>query len=132
MLLLKAAHPLLLHSTEASMKGDVLLLTTAQDFTAEQLRLRNDELLVAIEAFCKTTMQVEITSGKVQAQAMYESSYFDVNPTKKDSQSGGLEFIASAPSNLETIEKNKPKVQEKELNPIEKTIVDLFNGREVR
>ena len=121
-----------LHTAEARIEGNVLYIHTGQNFTFEQLQSNIDTLKKSLNAFYGIDISVQLRSGKDGSGEQEKKSYFDsIETVQGNSKSGGLDFISSAPSHMEQMELNKPKVQQRELSEVEQTLISTFGAREL-
>jgi predicted CopG family antitoxin len=85
-----------------------------------------------LNAFYGIDISVQLRSGKDGSGEQEKKSYFDsIETVQGNRKSGGLEFISSAPSHMEQMELNKPKVQQRELSEVEQTLISTFGAREL-
>ena len=121
-----------LHTAEARIEENVLYIHAGQNFTYEQLQSNIDTLQKSLNAFYGIDISVQLRSGKDGSGEQEKKSYFDsIETVQGSSKSGGLEFISSAPSHMEQMELNKPKVQQRELSEVEQTLISTFGAREL-
>jgi len=121
-----------LHTAEARIEENVLYIHAGQNFTYEQLQSNIDTLQKSLNAFYGIDISVQLRSGKDGSGEQEKKSYFDrIETVQGNSKSGGLEFISSAPSHMEQMELNKPKVQQRELSEVEQTLISTFGAREL-
>ena len=121
-----------LHTAEARIEGNVLYIHAGQNFTFEQLQSNIDTLQKSLNAFYGIDISVQLRSGKDGSGEQEKKSYFDsIETVQGNRKSGGLEFISSAPSHMEQMELNKPKVQQRELSEVEQTLISTFGAREL-
>lgn len=121
-----------LHTAEARIEENVLYIHAGQNFTYEQLQSNIDTLQKSLNAFYGIDISVQLRSGKDGSGEQEKKSYFDsIETVQGNRKSGGLEFISSAPSHMEQMELNKPKVQQRELSEVEQTLISTFGAREL-
>ena len=121
-----------LHTAEASIEENVLYIHAGQNFTYEQLQSNIDTLKKSLNAFYGIDISVQLRSGKDGSGEQEKKSYFDsIETVQGNSKSGGLDFISSAPSHMEQMELNKPKVQQRELSEVEQALISTFGAREL-
>ena len=121
-----------LHTAEARIEENVLYIHAGQNFTYEQLQSNIDTLKKSLNAFYGIDISVQLRSGKDGSGEQEKKSYFDsIETVQGNSKSGGLDFISSAPSHMEQMEMNKPKVQQRELSEVEQTLISTFGAREL-
>jgi DNA polymerase-3 subunit gamma/tau len=121
-----------LHTAEARIEENVLYIHAGQNFTYEQLQSNIDTLKKSLNAFYGIDISVQLRSGKDGSGEQEKKSYFDsIETVQGNRKSGGLEFISSAPSHMEQMELNKPKVQQRELSEVEQTLISTFGAREL-
>jgi hypothetical protein len=86
----------------------------------------------SLQAFYQMDITVQLKSGNIGSTEQEKKSYFDsIESAQGNSKHGGLEFISSAPSHMEQMEMNKPKVQQRELSEVEQALVSTFGAREL-
>ncbi|MEY5130675.1 MAG: polymerase subunit gamma/tau [Bacteroidota bacterium] len=121
-----------LHTAEARIEENVLYIHAGQNFTYEQLQSNIDTLKKSLNAFYGIDISVQLRSGKDGSGEQEKKSYFDsIETVQGNSKSGGLDFISSAPSHMEQMELNKPKVQQRELSEVEQALISTFGAREL-
>jgi len=122
-----------LHTAEPRIEGNVLYIHAGQNFTFEQLQSNIETLKKSLQAFYQMDITVQLKSGNIGSTEQEKKSYFDSieSAPQGNSKHGGLEFISSAPSHMEQMEMNKPKVQQKELSEVEKALMSTFGAREL-
>ena len=121
-----------LHTAEARIEENVLYIHAGQNFTYEQLQSNIDTLKKSLNEFYGIDISVQLRSGKGGSGEQEKKSYFDsIETVQGNSKSGGLDFISSAPSHMEQMELNKPKVQQRELSEVEQTLISTFGAREL-
>ena len=121
-----------LHTAEARIEENVLYIHAGQNFTYEQLQSNIDTLQKSLNAFYGIDISVQLRSGKDGSGEQEKKSYFDsIETVQGNRKPGGLEFISSAPSHMEQMELNKPKVQQRELSEVEQTLISTFGAREL-
>jgi DNA polymerase-3 subunit gamma/tau len=121
-----------LHTAEARIEGNVLYIHAGQNFTFEQLQSNIETLKKSLNAFYGIDISVQLRSGKDGSGEQEKKSYFDsIETVQGSSKSGGLDFISSAPSHMEQMELNKPKVQQRELSEVEQALISTFGAREL-
>ncbi len=121
-----------LHTAEPRIEGNVLYIHAGQNFTFEQLQSNIETLKKSLNTFYGMDISVQLKSGKDGSAENEKKSYFDSIETVQGSgKNGGLEFIASAPSHIEQMELNKPKIQQRELSEVEEALVSIFGAREL-
>jgi hypothetical protein len=121
-----------LHTAEPRIEDNVLYIHAGQNFTFEQLQSNIDTLKKSLNSFYGMEISVQLKSGKEGSGDQQKKSYFDgIEAIQGNSKSGGLEFISSAPSHMEQMEMNKPKVQQRELSEVEQALVSTFGAREL-
>jgi len=121
-----------LHTAEARIEENVLYIHAGQNFTYEQLQSNIDTLKKSLNAFYGIDISVQLRSGKDGSGEQEKKSYFDsIETVQGNSKSGGLDFISSAPSHMEQMEMNKPKVQQRELSEVEQALISTFGAREL-
>jgi DNA polymerase-3 subunit gamma/tau len=121
-----------LHTAEARIEENVLYIHAGQNFTYEQLQSNIETLKKSLNAFYGIDISVQLRSGKDGSGEQEKKSYFDsIETVQGSSKSGGLDFISSAPSHMEQMELNKPKVQQRELSEVEQALISTFGAREL-
>ena len=121
-----------LHTAEARIEENVLYIHAGQNFTFEQLQSNIETLKKSLNAFYGIDISVQLRSGKDASGEQGKKSYFDsIERVQGNNKSGGLDFISSAPSHMEQMELNKPKVQQRELSEVEQTLISTFGAREL-
>lgn len=121
-----------LHTAEARIEENVLYIHAGQNFTYEQLQSNIDTLKKSLNAFYGIDISVQLRSGKDGSGEQEKKSYFDsIETVQGNSKSGGLDFISLAPSHMEQMELNKPKVQQRELSEVEQALISTFGAREL-
>ena len=121
-----------LHTAEPRIEGNVLYIHAGQNFTFEQLQSNIETLKKSLNTFYGMDISVQLKSGKDGSRENEKKSYFDsIETVKSDNKNGGLDFISSAPSHIEQMELNKPKIQQRELSEVEEALVSIFGAREL-
>lgn len=121
-----------LHTAEPRIEGNVLYIHAGQNFTYEQLQSNIETLKKSLHSFYAMDISVQLKSGKVGSMEHEKKSYFDsIGSVQGNSKNGGLDFISSAPSHMEQMELNKPKIQQRELSEVEQMLISTFGAREL-